>query len=193
MTTIYFIRHAEPDYTNHSDAERPLTQKGLEDSKLVTTYLSDQDIDMVFSSPYKRAVDTIRHFADLYNHPIEIVDSFRERKIDSCWIEDYTKFSEMQWVNFDYKLTDGESLREVQNRNIEALLDVLRKYKDRSIVIGSHGTALSTVIHYYDTTFGFAEFQKIRNVMPWIVKFTFDDVKFIGIEKIDVWRSKSCL
>ncbi len=25
MTTVYFIRHAEPDYTNHSDAERPLS------------------------------------------------------------------------------------------------------------------------------------------------------------------------
>ncbi|MGC6177625.1 histidine phosphatase family protein [Lacrimispora sp. 38-1] len=193
MTTIYFIRHAEPDYTNHSDAERQLTQKGIEDSELVTSYLRDRDIDVVFSSPYKRAVDTVRHFADSYHYPIVLVDEFRERKIDSCWIEDYTKFCKMQWENFDYKLTDGESLREVQTRNLEVLIDILKKYKDKSVVIGSHGTALSTVIHYYDPTFDFAQFQQIRYLMPWIVKFTFDDEKLMGIEKIEIRRSKLCL
>ena len=65
---------------------------------------------MVFSSPYKRAVDTVRHFADSYDYPIVLVDGFRERKIDSCWIEDYTKYSKMQWGDFDYKLTDGDRI-----------------------------------------------------------------------------------
>lgn len=117
---------------------------------------------------------------------IMIVDGFRERKIDSCWIEDFNHFSEMQWKDFDYKLTGGESLREVQDRNIKALTDILREYKNKNVVIGSHGTALSTVIHYYDPTFGFAEFQQIRNLMPWIVKFTFEDEKFMGVVLINI-------
>ena len=188
MTTIYFIRHAEPDYTNLSDMDRPLTQKGRNDCKLVTSYLRDKNIDLVISSPFKRAVETIQPFADSYNHKIMIVEGFRERKIDNRWIEDFNYFSRMQWEDFDYKLTDGESLREIQERNIKALTDILREYKDKAVVIGSHGTALSTVIHYYDQSIGFAEFQQIQNLMPWIVKFTFEDEEFMGIEKIDVWR-----
>ena len=40
-------------------------------------------------------------------------------------------------------------------------------------MIGSHGTALSTIINYYDNTFGYADFQKNRSLMPWVVQFTF--------------------
>ena len=36
MTTVYFIRHAEPNYNNHDDMSRDLSPKGLEDLKLVT-------------------------------------------------------------------------------------------------------------------------------------------------------------
>lgn len=31
-TTIYFIRHAEPNYQNHDDMARELTIKGIEAS-----------------------------------------------------------------------------------------------------------------------------------------------------------------
>ncbi|MDW2798646.1 histidine phosphatase family protein [Clostridium boliviensis] len=80
----------------------------------------------------------------------------------------------------------GESLRDIQERNIKALTDILREYKDEAVVIGAQGTALSTVIHYYDQSFGFAEFQQIRNLMPWIVKFTFEAEEFMGIDLINI-------
>ena len=66
MTNIYFIRHAEPNYENHDDTLRELTAKGLKDRKLVTAFLSDKNIDVVISSPYKRAYDTVYDFAYSY-------------------------------------------------------------------------------------------------------------------------------
>ncbi|WP_066714804.1 histidine phosphatase family protein [Clostridium sp. Marseille-P299] len=191
MTTIYFIRHAEPDYTNHNDRERPLTQKGKEDSKLVTQYLCDKNIDIVLSSPYVRAVDTVKDFAESFGYPILTVEDFRERKVDSIWIEDFYKFSKMQWDDFEYKLSDGESLREVQDRNINALMEVLKEYTGKNIVIGSHGTALSTIINYFEPTYSFDDFQRIRNIMPWIVKMSFQGDTLIHIEKIDVFNLKN--
>jgi 2,3-bisphosphoglycerate-dependent phosphoglycerate mutase len=47
--------------------------------------------------------------------------------------------------------------------------------KGKNIIIGSHGTSLSTIINYYDPTFGYDDFEKIRNVMPWVAKFIFDE------------------
>ena len=47
MTKVYFIRHAEPDYSNHDDLLRPLTEKGMQDRKIVTEYLSNKKIDVV--------------------------------------------------------------------------------------------------------------------------------------------------
>ena len=64
--------------------------------------------------------------------------------------------------------------KEFQVVNIAALNAVLEQYAGKNIVIGSHGTALSTIIHFYDPSFGYAEFDKVRHLMPWIVEFTFD-------------------
>ena len=175
MTGVFFVRHAEPNYDNHDDMLRELSPKGLADRSKVTVFLSSKDIDVVLSSPFKRAVDTVKEFADSNGLSIEIVDDFRERRVDSVWIDDFSAFARRQWDDFTYKLSDGECLKEVQDRNIRALNDVLSRYSGKNIVIGSHGTALSTVINYYDPSFGFADFDKIRFVMPWIVEFVFDD------------------
>ena len=186
MTKVYFVRHAEPNYDNRDDMSRELSAKGIIDREIVTQFLSDKNIDAL-SSPYKRAIDTIAHFADSKGLNIEIVDDFRERKVDSVWIEDFVSFSKAQWTDFDYKLSDGESLNDVQSRNISALNSVLEKYKNKNIAIGSHGTALSAIINYYDNSFGYEDFEKIRTVMPCIVEFTFQNDKCISIKSIDLF------
>ncbi|MFT4106887.1 MAG: histidine phosphatase family protein [Lacrimispora sp.] len=190
MTEIYFVRHAEPNYMNHNDELRELTAKGLADRKLVTDFLSDKNIDVVLSSPYKRSIDTVKEFADKYGHQVVTVSDFRERKIDSVWIDDFTAFSQRQWNDFDYKLTDGETLREVQTRNIDALKRVLDQYRNKHIVVGSHGTALSTIINYYDASFGYSSFKNIKKLMPWIAKFTFDGDYLQRIEMFDVFAGQ---
>ena len=63
MTKIYFVRHARPDFSNHDDYSRPLTEEGLKDCKKVTEFLQSRSITKIFSSPYKRSFDTIRDFA----------------------------------------------------------------------------------------------------------------------------------
>lgn len=190
MTHVYFVRHAQPNYDNHDDMLRELTEKGMQDRKLATDFLKDKSIAVVLSSPYKRSVDTVKDFADTYGFDIETIADFRERKIDSCWIEDFHSFSKRQWEDFDYKLQDGETLREVQNRNIAALENVVKKYENKNIVIGSHGTALSTIINYYQPSFQFADFEKIKSLMPWIVCFTFDGVQCVQIEQFNLFEGK---
>ena len=93
MTTIYFVRHAKPDYQNHNDRLRELTEKGLEDSRSVTAFLSDKKIDLILSSPYRRAIDTIKDFADKNEMPIFIVDDFREIRNFMPWILQFDFFA----------------------------------------------------------------------------------------------------
>lgn len=188
ITTVYFVRHAIPNYNNHDDMFRELTEQGLRDRKLVTNFLSDKNISVALSSPYKRAVDTIKEFADVYNLQIQIIDDFRERKIDSEWIEDFNAFCKRQWEDFDFKLSGGESLREVQSRNINALNNALEFHRGKNIVIGSHGTALSTVINYFDSSFGYDEFNEIKNLMPWIVEFIFESGRCLEIQKYNLFQ-----
>lgn len=188
VTKVYFIRHAEPDFDNHNDYERDLSAKGKQDRYLVTSFLKDKKIDAVFSSPYLRAVETVRPFSESQNLSIRLIDDFRERKITDHWIADFDGFARQQWQDFTYKMPDGESLQEVQSRNISALNQLLISNAGQNIVVGSHGTALSTIIHYYDNRFCYADFQEIKGMMPWIVAFTFaEDGSCLQIEKNDVF------
>lgn len=188
MTEVYFVRHAEPDNNIKEDSIRPLTEKGLKDRLLVTDYLQSRKIEHIYSSPYQRAVDTIKDYADKNSMKIICIDDFRERKIDSVWIDDFKTFSINQWKDFAYKLNDGESLKEVQDRNIKALNGLLDKHKNQRIAIGSHGAALSTIINYYDSSFGYEQFESIIKLMPWIVKFTFKEYECLNIEMIDLFE-----
>ena len=44
MTNVYFVRHAQPNYENHDDLTRELTEKGLQDRKLVTEFFRAKEV-----------------------------------------------------------------------------------------------------------------------------------------------------
>lgn len=190
MTDIYFVRHAEPDYTNHDDLARPLTEKGQKDTQLVCDFFADKNIDIAFSSPYIRSIDTIMPFCKQQKLEINIESDFRERAVSSDWISGFDDFAQKQWADFTYKLNGGEGIQEVQKRNISALENVLFENKDKKIIVASHGTALSTIINYYADGFGYEDFHRIKKLMPWIVHFVFDDIKCIQLTEYDPFTTR---
>ena len=190
MTNVYFIRHAESDYSIRESRIRPLTEKGVSDCSLITEFLSNKDIDIVLSSSYKRTMDTLRGFANQYKFEIQAIEDFREIKGDSGYLVrtvDFSTYMRDIWANFDYRLGDGESLAECQKRNIVALGKTLTQYKEKNIVIGTHGIALSAIINHYDNTFRFEEFMAMAFIFPWVVKMSFEENKCIGMEEIDLF------
>ena len=190
MTTIYFIRHAESDTSVRDGRIRPLTEKGLASRIWVTEFLQDKNIDLVLSSPFKRAVDTVSAFAEKNGLTIECVEDFREQKSSSDMRRDnpeFYAFLERQWADFTYTFSDGECLREVQGRNIAVLNGVLTAHKGKNIVIGTHATALSVIINHYDNTYGFRGFKEMEHKLPWAVRMVFDGLNCVEIEKIDLF------
>lgn len=185
MTKVYFVRHAKPDFSVHDDLTRPLTEEGLIGSKKVTEFLKDKHITKVYSSPYKRAMDTVSDFAKNSGLDIHIIDDFRERKIGGEWIDDFHSYAKRQWSTFDYKLAEGESLGEVQRRNISALNNILEVAKNENIVIGTHGTALGTIINYFDKKFDYEQFERIIDLMPFIVCVEFDGTTALKIQEFN--------
>ena len=188
MTTIYFIRHAEADRTVHDPYTRPLTEKGLRDRALVTAFLNDKNIDAIFSSPFKRAVDTIADFANHIGQRVTVMDSLKEHDTigDNYPSDEYFLFIKKYWEDFHHKAPGDESLSEVQERNISAIKSILIGYRDKSVVIGTHGIALSTIINFYDSTYCFDDFLAMVKIRPWVVKMDFNDDGCVGMEKIDL-------
>ena len=175
VTTIIFVRHAQANY-GVDDRIRPLTEDGLKSREVVFETLKNIHIDQFLSSPYRRSMETIQTAADYFGMPIETDERFREREVgtwDDGWLE-------RRWADFSCAEEGGECLASVQARNIEALKEVLAKYAGETVAIGTHGTALSTILNYYDKSFGLSDFLRIVGWMPYIVELTFEGDKLIS-------------
>ncbi|MBR4387300.1 MAG: histidine phosphatase family protein [Treponema sp.] len=182
MTTIYFVRHCKPDGKIQDDRNRPLTEEGLEDSNKVAEILKDKKIVVFISSPYKRSHDSIKKAADSYGMAIQTDERLRERKAGKG--SNNHEMFKKRWTDLSFAEDDGESIGAVQKRNIEALKEILKKYQDKNIVIGTHGTALSSIINFFDKSFNGESFMKIIDFMPWILKMEFDGEKFLSKEDV---------
>ncbi len=180
MTSVYFVRHAFPDKNIIEDKIRPLTKDGLRDSTAVANLLESKDIDVLLSSPYKRSMDTIGELSLRLGLPILTDNDFRERNAGKWRGDHFFDYIKKQWSDFDYHIKDGESLRDVQQRNIAALNRALSEYRDKNIVIATHGTALSTILNYYYPEYDYDCFIKIIDFMPFVIRLDFENGKVIG-------------
>jgi len=186
VTIFYFIRHCEPLRVG-DDRTYPLSEKGMRDRVLVTEFLMGKRIEAVLSSPFKRAYDTVSEFAEFAGLDIEVVEDFRERAISDYWVDDFKAYMANQWNDFNFKLPGGECFAEVQARKVAAFKEILERNEDKNIAVGTHGTALSLLINYYDNSYGLAESYEMISKMPWAVKMEFDVLECARIEKIDLY------
>ena len=192
MTTVYFIRHAEPSSAIKDGYLCPLTEKGIADSLLVTKYLNDKHIDVIFSSPHKCAIDTLAHFAEANERQIGIIENFKEAQIwkHRLSAEVFNHRVSQQFSDFShtYGDDDGESMRSLQDRNIATLFNILDRHKGKNIVIGTHGQALSAIINYFDSSYGFEDCCAMADIMPWVVKIEFEGRKCFSMTKLDLFQ-----
>ncbi|AFU12363.1 Phosphoglycerate mutase [Bacillus thuringiensis MC28] len=182
MTTIYFVRHAHSTYTKE-ERERPLSEKGHCDAENVTRLLKDGHIDVVISSPYKRAIQTVQGIANTYNVSIQIEEDLRERLLSSEPVEDFNDAIENVWEDWTFAYEGGESNDVAQKRAILCMQNILEKYKGKNIVIGTHRNIMVLLMNYFDSKYDFQFWKTIQ--MPDVYKLTFDNNRFISAERIE--------
>lgn len=178
MTRVYFVRHAQSDHELKDERTRPLTEEGKRDSAIVLEFLKNRKINVFYCSPYKRSIDTIADAAAFFGKEIITDERLREREKGPDG-NNYGMFQK-RWADHDYHEDGGESIAMVQKRNVEALNKILSDNPDREIVVGTHGTALSTILNFYDNNFGCENFLRIIDWMPYIIELDFEGDKLVG-------------
>ncbi len=180
MTSIYFVRHAQPNHAWENDRTRPLSEEGAEDSERVVEALRDIRLDYAICSPYHRSMDTIENCAEAHNLQIHTDERLREREKGPGG--NTLALIEKRWSAFDYHEEGGESLRMVQERNVQALKEILKEHPNENILWGTHGTALSTILNYFDSSYNFQSFMRIIDFMPYIIRLDFEGLGLVGKE-----------
>jgi 2,3-bisphosphoglycerate-dependent phosphoglycerate mutase len=175
------VRHAHSTYTP-DEISRPLSERGLADATNVTELLKKEGIDIVVSSPYKRAVQTVSGIAEYIETEVEFVDGFRERTLTTGPAKDFTLAITKVWEDDNFSWEGGESNIVAQKRGVDTLYNVLDKYKGKNVVIGIHGNIMVLIMNFFDKQYDFSFWKKLN--MPDIYKLTFNDRELVSVQRL---------
>ncbi|AXI11151.1 histidine phosphatase family protein [Oceanobacillus zhaokaii] len=184
MKKIYFVRHCSAD-GQHKDS--PLTKDGIMQAQLLADFFHEQNItfDRIISSPYLRAIESIKPFAESMGITIDVDNRLEERILSDEPIEDWLEELEYSFNDYAYALHGGESANAVINRANEVLMPILNENTATNAIIVSHGNLLALLYSQFDKSFGFTQWKELGN--PDIYLLTFND-EVISFEH--VWNSK---
>lgn len=180
VTNLYLVRHAHSTYTP-DEIGRPLSIKGFTDAERISDILKYENIEVVISSPYKRAVQTVERIAKDIGKEIIIEEDFKERTLSSMPVEDFDIAVKKVWEEPTFSWEDGESNIIAQKRGIKALLKVLKAYEGKNIAVGTHGNIMVLIMNYFDRKYDFSFWKELD--MPDVYKLTFDNINLKEVSR----------
>ena len=157
---IYLIRHE--DRTKDATFFSPLNFKGMENSKKLHPILKDLNINLVFSSPYIRTLQTISPFVSLENLSVNIDYALGESinpyiiPKNSYNVELPEYIAKLFNVNPTYssvvkpsEMVWDEKIKHIKSRVRKFLRFILTTYtkKDVNILICSHQTTINCFLN----------------------------------------------
>jgi len=204
QTTIYLIRHSKPmkeeiinlinsDNLPTYGVKNTLSVEGEKKAEALSKWEELQNIDLVISSNYVRAVSTAKYIAHENNVPICINEKFGERKHGIFeWSELPTNFEQKQKDEPNFKIGNGEAQIEVANRMYEAIQSTLKDNLGKRIAIISHGTAITFLLMKIGEYKNNSIYFKDKVVMPenfeWnapeVFELVFEEKELLSIKNI---------
>ena len=153
---IYVTRHGQTDYNKDEIilgvTDLPLNDTGMAQAReLAENAAKLGDIDIIVSSPMKRALTTAKAVAERCG--LDIVTDERLREWDYGEYEGKSRFTEgfaENKVNFGVRMgKTGESLMQLAHRVYSAVDEIIEKYPDKNVLIVSHGGVCRVIETYF--------------------------------------------
>lgn len=158
MTTVYLVRHSQAFKVHKgieetkedilfSNIKSPLSVDGELLAQEKSKEEEFNNIDVVWSSNYVRAMSTAKYFAHRNNIKVNISDKLGERIHGiKSWDELPSDFEIHQFEDENYKIGFGESQKEVRERMHNKLMTIIDENKEKRILIVGHSTAIAYLL-----------------------------------------------
>lgn len=148
MTTVYFIRHGEYEGQDKFVAFRakgfPLNARGKNQIKKLAKNFSD--VAAIYSSPITRCLESAKIIGEKSNLKITVDERLTEVESPFNGIK-RDKFLEIKGKNSLYDLpaqiAKGETWEEIEERMKDFLKEILRVYKNKTVVVVSHADPIT--------------------------------------------------
>ena len=147
---IFFIRHGETDWNRNGliqgQRESSLSSHGFEQSSLLAHRLKKEEIQIIYSSPLKRAKQTSDEIKKIINAEIILDDDLMEISLGS-WeglnkekVRSEYPLAFEKWLKKpeEFKAPCGESWQDVKNRADNFLERIITRSQYERILLSSH-------------------------------------------------------
>lgn len=181
MTTIYLVRHAHSDWS--ADENRPLSDRGRASAVALGELLSTLPIEAIYSSPARRALETIEGLAHRLRLEPVAVWGLRERELV---MEEGTQFEAMvekSWSVPAAALSAGsESNNAAQTRGLAAIRKILNEQSGRCSVAATHGNLLTLILNSFRPAYGFEFWRTLT--FPDVYELRFHGTSLVSVRRI---------
>lgn len=196
MTEIILIRHGETDWNAaeifRGRADVALNETGVKQAKALGEYLKAEQIDFIYSSPLKRAVETAgaiaRHHALEVNTVENLIDfhfgdwqGLYSREVEARYPELYQDWRD---TPEQVRIPGGESLEDVRNRAFPFIEDAILRCGEGRVVFVSH-CIINKVLFCALLGIELSRFWNIRIDMGSLTRFTCGDGRLVLIKHND--------
>ncbi len=141
--TIYLIRHGETDWNLHGklqgDTDNPLNSTGKRQALENAARLRGVDVDHIYSSGLKRAIQTAEVFA--VRAPVTSLEQLNERSrgvYEGRIADEVEKEFRPRFLDPEDDLNGGESLASTARRVSHATRDIVQSHPGGTVMIVGH-------------------------------------------------------
>ena len=158
MTTVYMVRHGETDWNRahrmQGWSDIPLNERGREQAAFAAMALASVPLDVIYTSPLKRAEKTAEIIRGERKIPLFAEKGFIEINLgkwdghtpDEMDVLYPGQYDIWRSTPGDVHIDGGETFAKVQERAWKAFLSMVDKEKGKHILLVSHMGCLSTIL-----------------------------------------------
>jgi 2,3-bisphosphoglycerate-dependent phosphoglycerate mutase len=148
---ILVVRHAEPvvaTVDGPPEPLRPLTERGHRQAEELADELCAAAPHTIVSSPYRRALDTVRPASRRLGLQVELLDDLREWRSGLRPTPDWKRHYLRCWEDPAHAAPGAESHDQARARMLAALDRIVARWRSRggTVVAGTHGTVISLAL-----------------------------------------------
>lgn len=180
LQTLYIVRHCKAE---GQEAEAHLTSEGYHQAQQLSLWLGKYTIDYMMSSPYVRAIQTVKPYAEIMNKTIVVDDRLSERILSKDNRSDWLQCLERTFQEPDLCFSGGESSRQATERIVAVIKELLLLGHASNLVV-AHSNIISLLLKYFDDRIGFEHWKQLSN--PDVYRMVFQDGQFKEMKRI--WK-----
>jgi 2,3-bisphosphoglycerate-dependent phosphoglycerate mutase len=156
---LFVVRHCEP---TGQEAAAPLTAVGQTQAVRLADHLETLGVELLVSSPYTRAQQSIAPLARRLGLPVAIDPRLAERVLSAAPLAHWREAIRQTFEDLDLAWPGGESSRTAMARG-RAAIDALLSRPVCVLVVMTHGNLMTLILRSFETQFGFQAWEHLSN------------------------------